>query len=167
MKTKSRTIIIIGALILSVIAFGCVGVILYNMLFGTEQDSYSTTDIREYKKFDHGIDTEEMDLLKDCGMYVFPDKLPANDLEQQYYYYCENGWENEYQIFLKVQYSEEDFKQEIERLSKIHCTINTSYQSVVKDVMYSEELFDYPAYVSVYDSNSSFENVSYGRFYSG
>ncbi|MEE1281544.1 MAG: hypothetical protein UHK60_04715 [Acutalibacteraceae bacterium] len=51
----------------------------------------------------------------------------------------------------------ESYKKEITRLENISCSIETSEETVVNKIQYSDSLFDLPSYVAVYNTNLSFE----------
>ena len=57
------------------------------------------------------------------------------------------------QIYLNCTYDKETFQQEKERLAEL----NYEIQGVTKEIIYSEELFKYPAYISAYDWSSCYE----------
>lgn len=61
--------------------------------------------------------------------------------------------------YAEVTYSEEDYKREKERISSLKCEVPLSENegSVSNSIVYSEELFAYPAYIAIYASNLSYE----------
>ncbi len=58
-------------------------------------------------------------------------------------------------MFLACTYSEEDYKKETERIRNIQ----EEYRKEVKRVIYDEEHFSFPAYVTAYASNHCYEYV--------
>lgn len=121
----------------------------------TEKE-YQTTNTDLYLQMEGHIANEGMDIRS--GFFVFPDSI--NDMQNvKYQYYCKEGIaENSYMIYLNVKHSnQKSYEEEIERLTSITCSVKTSKNVVKNDIEYTEELFDYPAYVAVYNTNMSFE----------
>jgi len=89
------------------------------------------------------------------GLMVFPEIIPDSATVNDYYYYCENDsfFDPTCQVYLECSYSEVDFNNEIERLSKISVT----YKDVVNEIQYQENRFCYPAFVAIDANNYCFE----------
>lgn len=141
----SRNILCVILLLCSIFLTAC----------GTEKE-YQTTNTDLYLQMEGHIANEGMDIRS--GFFVFPDSI--NDMQNvKYQYYCKEGIaENSYMIYLNVKYSnQKSYEEEIERLTSITCSVKTSKNVVKNDIEYTEELFDYPAYVAVYNTNMSFE----------
>lgn len=135
-----------------VIALVC---ILFLTACGAAKD-YQTTNTDLYLQTEGHIANEGMDIRS--GFFVFPSSI--SDLENvEYEYYCKEGIaENSYMINLKVEYpNQEAYEAEIERLENITCSVKTSKDVVMNNIEYTEGLFDYPAYVAIYNTNMSFE----------
>lgn len=118
--------------------------------------TYHTTDPKKYLQTEGHIDNEGMDIRS--GLFIFPESIEElTDIE--YKYDCKKGLlDNSYMIYLKGRYSDKDaYEKEIMRLENISCSIETSEKTVVNKIQYSDTLFDYPSYVTVYNTNLSFE----------
>ena len=118
--------------------------------------SYSTSSPDEYMITQGHITNEGLDIRS--GLFVFPKKInePKN---AEYKYYCKQGTlDNSYMIYLKDYYSDPLlYKQEKERLKDISCDVNIISKTVTNHIEYNEKLFEYPAYIAVYNTNMSFE----------
>ena len=116
---------------------------------------YSTTHPKDYLQTTGHIANEGMDIRS--GLFIFPESI--EDLEQvQYRYACKKGLlDNSYLIYLKATYSDAAYIAEKERLTNIQCTIKLPNEAVTNAIEYTETLFNFPAYVAVYNTNMSFE----------
>lgn len=138
--------------------FFCVMILSCSVLLtacGGEKE-YHTTNAESYLQTEGHIANEGSDIR--CGFFVFPTSI--SDLQNvEYEYYCKEGiWENTYMIYLNIEYpNQKSYEAEIERLADITCSVKTSNDMVVNTIEYTEELFNYPAYVTVYNTNMSFE----------
>ena len=120
-----------------------------------QPEIYRTEDPAEYLQLSGHVTNEGMDNYG--GLFVFPESIEGLD-DVEYRYSCKSKiFETQYMVYLKAAYSEEAYAAEVERLSKITCTIETPQKTVVNSILYSEELFHYPAYIAVYNSNLSHE----------
>lgn len=121
-----------------------------------QKKSFHTGDVTQYLQTEGHIENEGTDIRS--GLFIFPDTVVKLE-NVEYEYYCEEGiLDNTYMIYLKAEYpDQESYEAEIERLANICCSVKTSEEIVVNDIEYTEDLFEYPAYVSVYNTNMSFE----------
>lgn len=122
----------------------------------SQKESYHTFDKDEYLHTKGHITDEGTDIRS--GLFIFPESIETlKDVE--YEYYCERGiGDNSYMIFLKGSYQDkETYEEELKRLAGINCTIKTTTGNVKNDIEYTETLFEYPAYVTIYHTNMSFE----------
>lgn len=134
MNKKKRTIII------SVFAAICVS--LLGAYFGT----HSVT--RNLKKYHAWDEKEILGALK-----IFPDTL-ENMGAEKYYYKCVEGLlDSSCQIYLECQLTEDMFEAEKSRLSEISDT----YEKEVQQIAYDTENFRFPAYVTTYNFDSTYE----------
>ena len=119
-------------------------------------DAYRTTDPNEYLQTEGHVANEGIDIRS--GLFVFPKSID-NLHHVEYEYSCKQGTlDNSYMIYLKAAYSDETaYQAERERLANICCTIDTPDITVVNKIEYTQTLFDYPAYVAIYNSNMSYE----------
>lgn len=151
-KTEIWIVIVVLAVILVPILL-CGSYFLLDKVF---THKYETSDISEYGKWTGHMEYE-MDAANE-KLYIFPEPIaPYEDAE---YYYSSKVDSSSYDsgvILVKVKYSEEEFEKEINRLSKITCTINVDGVPVTNRIEYREDLFKYPSYVSVYNSNQTYE----------
>lgn len=142
----------LNTMVLSFVASICV-----ILLTGCGQENtYHTTDVSLYLQMEGNIANEGEDVRS--GFFVFPESIEEFS-NVEYEYYCEEGvLDNSYMIFLKATYPDEkSYNEEEERLSNITCEVKTSKGTVVNEIEYTETLFEYPAYVTVYNTNMSFE----------
>lgn len=117
--------------------------------------SYSTTDPKEYLQTTGHIENEGTDIRS--GLLIFPDTIDGLQ-DVDYRYSCKEGTlDNSYFIYLSATYTDNAYRTEKERLSNIQCTVKLPEKAVENSIEYSETLFDYPAYVAVYNTNMSFE----------
>lgn len=119
-------------------------------------NEYQTSNQELYMETEGHIANEGMDIRS--GLFVFPETISGLK-NVEYEYYCKEGTiENTYMIYLNAEYpNQESYEIEVERLENITCSVKTSNDIVINDIEYTEELFDYPAYVTVYNTNMSFE----------
>ncbi len=117
--------------------------------------TYQTTDINEYLDIDGHIENEGMDIRS--GLFIFPESI-ENPENAQYRYVCQEGLtDNSYMIYLKETYSDSAYQAEKERLANIRCVVEMPNNAVENTVEYTEKLFNYPAYITIYNTNMSFE----------
>lgn len=121
-----------------------------------QQEKYHTTDSNEYLKTQGHITNEGTDIRS--GLFIFPESI-ENHENSEYEYYCKRGvLDNSYMIFLKTSYTnKEAYELELKRIADISCSINTSAGTILNKIQYAEDLFEYPAYVTIYNTNMSFE----------
>lgn len=121
-------------------------------------EEYMTIKTEEYGNWDGHIDSEGENI--ESGLYIFPEQIDMAK-DSQYYYYCSNHNSSlsEYLIYAEVTYTKEDYLKEQERISNIKCEVKLSPEEgeITNNVLYSEELFMYPAYIAIYASNLSYE----------
>lgn len=149
-KVKKRRILIgtavaIGVVILLVAQYLILSAGMFS-LFTISTNEYSTTDISEYGVYTGHIPSELEELQLQTRLPMFPEELDERYAIEDYYYYCTTlGLSNSYQIYLSYQLSDEDFQEELERLSQFR---------------YDTTTFQYPAYVAtVSEETSRYEYV--------
>ncbi len=85
----------------------------------------------------------------DAGLFVFPDSR-LGILDAEFVSSLKTGlFDTDGYIILNVQYDEEAYLQEVERLSSIECTISFKEEEVTQQIVYDEESYSLPAYVAV------------------
>jgi len=109
------------------------------------RNNRAVTDFKQYGKWDK---KEIKGTLK-----IFPDSLEELGAEN-YYYKCTEGiFDSECQIYLQCKMTEEKFDSEKERLSKIL----DKYEDEIQEIVFDENNFKHPAYVTIYNFDSSYE----------
>jgi len=145
-------------MIVIIIFFISVVVWLYLFCASGIQQEYVTIDATEYGNWSGHIDYEREEI--ESGLYIYPKSI-AQALDVDYFYYTSLDYHSisNIVIFAEVTYSEEDYKKEKERILSLECEVALSEneQSVSNSIVYSEELFTYPAYIAIYASNLSYE----------
>jgi hypothetical protein len=141
---------IIGLLILQFILLWPISP-AYVMKFVGEE--YSTSNPLDYGKFSGHIEKEKEG--RKSYLYIFPKELPDSAEIKNYYYYSDNKglFDNTYQIYLECTLSKDDYNKEVKRLSELKMT----YRGEVNEVKYDTENFEYPAYVTIYADDYSYE----------
>jgi hypothetical protein len=136
-------LVVVGASIAASLA-GC-------LLVG---ERYETRDSADYGVYEGHIEAEDALSAQFSKLLVFPQKLSADWVVNDFYYSCSNGGlDNSYQLLLDYQLSPEDFKAEVERLQKL----SVSFEGWTNRIIYDTENFKYPAYVTVYTNNGGCE----------
>lgn len=149
---KRRKIIFLFTALLA--AFLVIGTSLITAQLGKELagTSYTTKNIDDYGNYSGHIESEQtgfFSLLK-----IFPKELPPSVTVKNYYYFCNNGLlDNSYQLYLLCSYDKEDFDIEKERLESIELTYNDKVHKPIK----TDKGFQYPAVVTVFNDQNSFE----------
>lgn len=86
---------------------------------------------------------------------VFPKILDEN-WKPEYYYNCQKSLlDGDYQIYLKCEFDEKEFEEEVKRLQSIENT----YEGKKHTIVYDSENFCYPAYVAIFNFDSTYEYV--------
>lgn len=137
-KTKmvrkiSRILYISSMLVMIIIAIGI-------------WESHTERDVENYAIFD-----------KYCGygnLWVFPKEISETATNVEYYYFDMNTlMDPTCQIYLCCTYDTETYQKEVDRLSQIKYEMN----GLTKSIQYEENIFAYPAYVSIYEWESCYE----------
>jgi hypothetical protein len=138
--------IVILLIVQAIIILGSVGALSF---FGKE---YRTTDPAQYGIYRGHISNEASGMFS--NLLIFPSKLPGSAHIEDYYYYCsDKGLDSSYQIILEYSLSAEDFQKEKQRLSNLSIT----YKDKTNKVLYDTTGFNYPAYVTVFNDNETYE----------
>lgn len=156
MKKNKRLIgkiVILGAIILGLLA-ACAVLTLY--FFTSIKDTYATVDIAKYGEWEGHVENEG--LGRNCGLNIFPESLEKTQNENYYYFYQSTNLSlDKTIIYLEATYDTVGFQEEIARLSEIKCDYNLNGEKVTKQIVYDEELFEYPPYIATYCSDLSYE----------
>lgn len=103
-----------------------------------QTDSYTSTDISEYRVFEGFRGHSKLD--------VFPEQIRGDmEAHRYFYYYADTFLDSEAQIYLECSYDEDAYLKEIERLRGIR----EEYEGRVQAIVYDTESFSYPAYVTI------------------
>ena len=140
-------LILVLLVVLLVVAFiGCTHIF---------SESYRTEDPSEYLQITGHITNEGMDVHS--GLFVFPASIEGLE-DVEYRYSCKyDGLFNDCMIYLKATYSDAEYAAEVERLSNITCSVSAFGVNAENSILYSEDLFRYPAYIAIYDCDLSYE----------
>ena len=133
-----------------------VAVMLLTLPGCTSEEHYRTDSVSEYMQLSGHITNEGLDIRS--GLFIFPES-PVGMENVQYTYACKYGaLDNSYLLFLKGTYPDQAaYDAELQRLQGISCSVSLPEETANNTVQYSETLFAYPAYITVYNTNLSFE----------
>ena len=150
--------VIIGIAIGIILLLLCVIIWLYLFCSNGIWQEYITISPSEYGKWDGHIDYEREGI--ESGLYIFPGDI-SNAVNVDYFYYTalDSHSISKILIFAEITYSGVDYQVEKERIASLQCKIGVSEkeQTVSNSIVYSQDLFSYPAYVAIYGSNLSYE----------
>lgn len=137
MKRKTKGYIVAVISILFSIFLIVLALALSNLAKGdTRERSQDTADYRKWsvpEKYTHFL--------------IFPEEIPAEAEEVEYYYRYESGWDRPMsQIYLSYRLNENAYATEQERLSSLTYTDRTGEP---RSVEYDTTSFGYPAYVTI------------------
>lgn len=117
---------------------------------------YESTDITKYREFA----SSEKYVGERTLFTIFPDQIPDSaEIEQYYFYYKEDLFDNSYQIFLNCTLGSEDYEKEKERVSSLVDPGLIDPSEVRKKIRYDDKNFIYPAYVAKLGHDSTNEYV--------
>ena len=137
MKRKTKGYIVAVISILFSVFLIVLALALSNLAKGdTRERSQDTADYRKWsvpEKYTHFL--------------IFPEEIPAEAEEVEYYYQYESGWDRPMsQIYLSYRLNENAYATEQERLSSLNYTDLTGEN---RSVEYDTTSFGYPAYVTI------------------
>ena len=137
MKRKTKGYIVAVISILFSIFLIVLALALSNLAKGdTRERSQDTADYQKWsvpEKYTHFL--------------IFPEEIPAEAEEVEYYYQYESGWDRPMsQIYLSYRLNENAYATEQERLSSLNYTDRTGEP---RSVEYDTTSFGYPAYVTI------------------
>jgi transcriptional regulator with XRE-family HTH domain len=81
--------------------------------------------------------------------FLFPDDTDNAEEADFWYEYKTGLLDTDGSFFLTAVYSDEDFAEEIERISEITCTVNDGEEDITQAVIYDEDMYNYPAYIAI------------------
>ncbi len=127
------------------LVFG-MGVIDYSLPFKTTQ---------EIENYDKANMLEKYGADMDSGFMIFPESVD-NAITAKYKSELKTGFfDSDGFIILETTYNKMDFENELKRLSDITCEIVYNGNSVINEIKYDEEMYNYPAYIA----NDGFDYV--------
>ena len=137
MKRKTKGYIVAVISILFSVFLIVLALALSNLAKGdTRERSQDTADYRKWsvpEKYTHFL--------------IFPEEIPAEAEEVEYYYQYESGWDRPMsQIYLSYRLNENAYATEQERLSSLTYTDRTGE---TRSVEYDTTSFGHPAYVTI------------------
>lgn len=137
MKRKTKGYIVAVISILFSVFLIVLALALSNLAKGdTRERSQDTADYQKWsvpEKYTHFL--------------IFPEEIPAEAEEVEYYYQYESGWDRPMsQIYLSYRLNENAYATEQERLSSLNYTDRTGEP---RSVEYDTTSFGYPAYVTI------------------
>ena len=137
MKRKTKGYIVAVISILFSVFLSDLALALSNLAKGdTRERSQDTADYQKWsvpEKYTHFL--------------IFPEEIPAEAEEVEYYYQYESGWDRPMsQIYLSYRLNENAYATEQERLSSLNYTDRTGE---TRSVEYDTTSFGYPAYVTI------------------
>ena len=137
MKRKTKGYIVAVISILFSVFLIVLALALSNLAKGdTRERSQDTADYQKWsvpEKYTHFL--------------IFPEEIPAEAEEVEYYYQYESGWDRPMSpIYLSYRLNENAYATEQERLSSLNYTDRTGE---TRSVEYDTTSFGYPAYVTI------------------
>ena len=152
-----KILIVIGAIVLGWIIRMIIGVV-FVFLLTVGADTYDNSNINNYSTYlEEYKSHEKYDVHS--GMEIFPENVDATKIQEFKNIYSEGLFDGSYLFYLVVNYNEEEFVKEEERIKNLSAT-STYYEGVfnfknptevTKYPLYTEYGFKYPAYVTVFD----------------
>ena len=152
---------IVGGLIIGIITVIAV-IFTFLLLFFFGGPPKVTKNVDKYEQ------TMEENLTREYGkarteFITFPKEIPASAFNQvtkpEFYNSFQDTWDDPtYEVYLKCQYSDEDYKSEVDRLKSLTKTY-TKYDNRQKKLIYdNSDRFEYPAYLAIDHNDYSYQH---------
>ncbi len=122
-----------------------IAIMLVETLTPTKKGSEDYDKAKMVSEFSSEMNSEFM---------IFPEDL-NNAVNSEYAYSTKTGlFDTDGYFILKAEYNEEDYNAEVKRLADINCEITFQNDSYTGYVLYDENMYNYPAYITSdgYDS---------------
>jgi len=88
------------------------------------------------------------------NLEIFPKEELNQDSIAKYSYFCMDSFmDPTCKIYMECDYTDQEFEKEITRLKNITATLD----GVTNSIIYNEDYFDYPAYISMFNWSSCYE----------
>ncbi len=149
-------LIILSAILLIVFVKFLMTLVLIGIDSMEKPIEQTTTDVEEYLQVIREIKGDEHDVHS--GLFVFPRSADNISNIEHRFYHKTGLFDDTYLIYLEAHYiDEEALRKEKERLAGISCTIKTLQGEVTNYVEYSEDDFEYPAYITIKNAGACYE----------
>ncbi|MCR5116329.1 MAG: helix-turn-helix domain-containing protein [Lachnospiraceae bacterium] len=89
--------------------------------------------------------------------FLFPDDLDKTEDANFWYEYKTGLLDTDGSFFLTADYSDEEFANEIKRISEVTCTVNDDVEDHTQAVRYDEQMYNYPAYIAIDGYTNNYE----------
>ncbi|MBP3755618.1 MAG: helix-turn-helix domain-containing protein [Lachnospiraceae bacterium] len=147
-KKITILIIVIIAIIFLVVARYMFGV-LFILAIAVLDYSKPMDRIEGIENYDKSYLDEEFSGDMTSHFFLFPDDLNDTEDAEFWYEYKTGLFDTDGSFLLSAVYSDEDFADEIERISEITCTVNDGVEDITQAVIYDEDMYNYPAYIAI------------------
>lgn len=88
------------------------------------------------------------------NLEIFPGNQLIKESVKEYNYFCMDSFmDPTCKIYMECEYSDQEFATEKERLKNVSATLNGETNTI----LYNEDYFAYPAYISIYNCCSCYE----------
>ncbi|MBP5555118.1 MAG: helix-turn-helix domain-containing protein [Lachnospiraceae bacterium] len=101
------------------------------------------------ENYDRSYLVEEFSGDMTSHFFLFPDDLDEAEDAEFWYEYKTGLLDTDGSFFLTAVYSDEEFVEEIERISEITCTVSDGEEDITQSVIYDEDMYNYPAYIAI------------------
>ena len=146
-KNKLGKGILAGVIVSCITLFA--GVIIFFIFVFFGGPAKVTKDISKYEEVLHQYSNIQ------TGFFVFPEKISENVVDTEFYFSYQDTWDDPTcEVFLQCTYTEEDFKQEVERLENTQKQHEEETKKLLKE---DKGRFPYPAYIAIDDHNHAYE----------
>ena len=147
-KTFTITVMVLVAVLFLIVIKYILGTIF---VMGVLFASYSKpmTHVEGIENYDKNYLIGEFSADMTSNFFHFPDDLSSAEEADFVYEYKTGLLDTDGWFFLTAEYSDEAFEAETERLSEVTCTIEAKDINVTHEVMYDEDMYNYPAYIAI------------------
>ena len=147
-KYRKHLIIITGLLSVGLLTLITLVVLFFTLAF-TGGPAKRSKNIADYPR----ILTEESNMR--TGFFVFPEKLTDEMTNITFdYYYKDTLFDPTISVFLQATYEEEQYKEEIDRLSNLEKKQTDGVKKLLRD---DQHKYPYPAFIAVENHGNSYE----------
>ena len=143
-NSRVKNIIVIAACLI----LGVVFVVGSFMVLNFKKEDH--TNIDEYSS-----NLEKLIESKDVrsGLKVFPAEINKEKVKDFKYYSTDGLFIGDYLYYLVVDYDKDEFDAEVERIKNV----NQPFRDIVKNIFFAKTGFKYPAYITIWDGNGTYE----------